>query len=359
MHVRFKKYVLRLVALMVIFGGTNSVADESAPDIFAFSSDLPKNQKRVVQKDLNFLTELTFNDSSGAGARLYGTPMDSVHLQKWLSDRSHYIVSENYKYEEHTKILATNSNYPNAGIDIYFEVPLTTKPKPLKGNQQVYVGMANIGSGIYRAGKRAKNLLSVDIPGIGAVTVNSPRTGIFKVGQGLFLPLLSDSDTWDSRGNSLKRLMMYFHEARHSDGNGKSLLFAHAPCPDNSTYAGFYGCDRNQNGPYTIGGTFLRSTVDTCSKCSQKEKEALRNLYADQFSRILTEGTFLNAPVSAAPVDSKADSCAALKNLNVTPLPQACSSQSAAQAPQSFPKTGPEPRPAWLDDAPEMIGATP
>jgi hypothetical protein len=291
--------------------------------------------------------------------------MDPANLQKWLSERSHYIVPENYKYQERMKVIVSNFVYPNADIPVYYEPPVAQKPPPPKSGEKVYVGMSNIGSSIYREGKRTKSLLSINVPGIGDVKMISPRVGIFKVGQGLFLPLLADVDSWDSAGNSLKRLMMYFHEARHSDGNGKSLGFGHAPCPPGSTYAGFYGCDRNQNGPYTIGGTFLRAAVSSCEKCSSAEKEALRNLYADQFSRILTAGLILNAASSGAPVDSKADSCAALKNLNIAvDSVAACSKASSSETAAALNQTAilnpnaPEHRPAWLNDAPE-IGVVP
>ena len=202
------------------------------------------------------------------------------------------------------------------------------------------VVMSNVGAGIYLDGKIKKSLMSVNIPGVGDLKINSPRTGIFKVGEGMFKPLLNDPNSFDdgssislsnSFANSVWRLGIFFHEARHSDGNGISLTFPHAVCPPGTVYAGFNACDRNLNGPYTIGATFLKKSVDNCSKCSSREKEALRNVYADSLSRVLKDAL---TPAAAAPnTDTLADSCDSMKKLGVdtSALANCKNPQSTAQ----------------------------
>lgn len=327
----------------------------SAPLSFLFASDLPARQKQTVLSDLNVLNQLQFSDQQGKASRVFGVPLNSENLKQWLSERSRYIVSETFNYSASVKVVTPNFIYPNADLLPYREV--TPKQKNNDDSQKIVTVMTNMGAHIYVQGKKAKNLLSADIAGIGPVTITSPRTGIFKVGEGLFVPLIKeDSNDYVSFGNSLRRLAVYFHEARHSDGNGKSLGFLHAPCPaSKGVLEGFYACDRNQNGPYTIEGSFLRSAVDSCRNCNRREKEALRNIYADKFNRVVTTGTVTGAAARLI-TDSASDTCKNLRALNVSAsAAAACRSGSAAgtAGENSATTRVPETRPAWLDDRAE------
>lgn len=322
---------------------------------FLFSSDLPAQQKQTVLADLNALNHIHYSDARKTGAKLFGVPLTTENLKKWLADRSHYVVGENFDYLSKIRVITPGAVYPKADLLPYREV--APPPSPEGSGGRVVTVMSNTGTQIYVRGKRTKNLLAVDIPGIGAVTVTSPRTGIFKIGAGLFVPVLQNGQSEDtdfiSMGNSLRRLAVYFHEARHSDGNGKSIGFLHAPCPaEKGVYAGSFACDRNQNGPYAIEGTFLRSTVDSCRACTRREKEALRNVYADKFNRLVKTGTVSGD--ERIPTDSAADTCKNLKALNVNASALAACN-SARRVQPSAPQTGPEVRPAWLDERPEGI----
>lgn len=339
--------VFRILLAAALFTPETAV---SRPLQFLFAADLPAHQKQTVLSDLEFLNRLQFRDTRGSGAKLFGTPVTSQNLKQWLAERSRYIVAENFKYSEKIKVVTPGIAYPNADLLPYREV--TPAPAPQGEGQRVVTVMTNTGAQVYIHGKRLKNLLAVEIAGIGPITISSPRTGLFKIGEGLFTPLLqNESNGHISFGNSLRRLAVYFHEARHSDGNGKSLGFLHAPCPDNKgVMAGRYACDRNLNGPYTIEGTFLRSAVDTCRDCSRKEKEALRNVYADKFNRVVRTGTVTDVSEQRILSDSTAETCKKLKVMNVSASSvAACNTQSQ---PAGAPTT-PELRPAWLDERPE------
>lgn len=348
MTLNFSVFVLATLMLPA------TVFSRSLP--FVFSSDMPAQQKQTVLSDLNALNHIRFSDAGGKGARIFGMPLTSENLKKWLADRSHYVVGENFDYPSKIRVITPGVVYPNANLMPYREV--APPPSPEGSGGRVVTVMSNTGTQIYVRGKNKKNLFAVDIPGVGAVTVISPRTGIFKIGAGLFFPVLQNEPTgFISIGNSLRRLAVYFHEARHSDGNGKSLGFLHAPCPaEKGVYAGSYACDRNQNGPYIIEGTFLRSTVDSCRNCTRKEKEALRNVYADKFNRVLRTGTVSGD--ERIPTDSAEDTCKNLKALKVSAAAlAACDSATRVRpaASQNDHGNGPEVRPAWLDERPEGI----
>lgn len=278
-----------------------------------FSKKIPNEQKKLMEYDLKNLSDLSFTDADQSGERLFKTPMTKDNLKKWLFDRSQYIVSEDYDMSKNMKPLQQTYKYPN---DIMPDFEKSTAA-PVTGN--ITVVMSNIGAAAYLGGKKAQALIGLDIPGHDVIPVKSPRVGIFKVGAGLFMPLLRNSDNYKTFGHSLKRLTTFFHEARHSDGNAKSLAFVHAVCPVDHMYGGYNACDRNTNGPYSIGATFLKASVENCSKCSESEKEALRVQYTDSFSRILTVARADETSEDAirAAQDTLRETCENLANLKI------------------------------------------
>jgi hypothetical protein len=174
---------------------------------------------------------------------------------------------------------------------------------------------------MYLGGKMQNAVFALKIPGQGEVAITSPRAGIFQVGAGLFQPLLKKSGgtSIDGLANSLSRLSVYFHEARHSDGNGSSLLFAHAVCPEGSAYSGYNACDKNLNGPYTIGAEFTGATLHNCVSCSESEKEALRNRQADAFSRVVAEYDLFVSNSDRMATDSIINSCKVFADMGIDP----------------------------------------
>jgi hypothetical protein len=150
----------------------------------------------------------------------------------------------------------------------------------------------NIGAVIYNAGKMQDTLFEAMLPGLEkAVEVRSPRTGIIQIGAGLFQPLLGrfgwQGEDIDTEVSRLVRLGAIFHEARHSDGHGKSLTFPHAVCPEGHDYAGRVVCDRSLNGAYAVGGLVERDLLQQCRNCTVAEKEAFRLYTMDSFNRII------------------------------------------------------------------------
>ena len=149
--------------------------------------------------------------------------------------------------------------------------------------------MQNLGAALYILGKEHSTLIGFKVPDGDIVAVRSPRTGIIQIGEGLFQNHDPSSKNLDSMSNRLFRLATFFHEAHHSDGNGESLTFEHALCPAGHLYAGYHACDRNLNGPYTIGATVMRMFANNCSECSVKQTEEMQLDSLDSFSRIIVQ----------------------------------------------------------------------
>ena len=96
------------------------------------------------------------------------------------------------------------------------------------------------------------------------------------------------------------RAGVLFHEARHSDGHGKTLGFMHAKCPATHDLAGLNACDAATNGPYTIGSEMHKYLMYACgSSCSELTMKALQVLYADQSSRTLESWQYPSASPGA------------------------------------------------------------
>ena len=247
-------------------------------------------------------------------ARLFNITPSAAKFELWLRERSKMVVPETFEISQSTiEVLDTNYQFPSS------EIPEFKVGKSVTPGGTVKTVMSNIGAGLYLASKQSGALLGINIPGIGKIAATSPRIGLFKIGEGQFMPLLrkSGGTDFESYANSLSRLAVFFHEARHSDGNGKSLGFLHAICPEDHNFAGYNACDENLNGPYTLGAAFLKSVVNDCTQCTDPEKEALRNVYMDSFARIIAEVPVTISPEIASANDTIRQTCASLVNLKI------------------------------------------
>ena len=208
-------------------------------------------------------------------------------LLKWLEERVSSITGDGLDLRSKVYVSDRSPDFPNRGMPILEEpvrVPSPTQPDGTP--RKVMTVMSNTGAVLYYSGKKSGVYLGVDLASIGKVEIRSPRSGIIRVGEGLF----SNSSTpteMASPGATLFRLGILFHEARHSDGNGKTLGFFHAVCPDGHDYAGFQACDRNLNGPYTVGAVAARALLASCGQCSETEKAKAALKVLDSFNRVI------------------------------------------------------------------------
>lgn len=258
-----------------------------------FTKTVPLKYRQLINQDLFVLKNILVDDPNLEAQNLFKMTPSSTNYEKWLAERVHYITSETFELEfPNVVVLKENHNYPNK---IFLDEQEPEKhsensdQSSTESSKKISSIMSHLAVAVYTNSKNYGILSGMDLPGIGIIGINSPRAGVVKVGNEHFLPDSTKGTKIhiDSQASSLSRLSVMFHEARHSDGNGKSLGFFHAVCPKGHNFSGYAACDLSINGAYATGATFLKSSIKHCEKCSEAEKEYLRNSYMDFYSRIL------------------------------------------------------------------------
>lgn len=264
-----------------------------------FGTDLPAGQVDAILGDLKFLkeTKLRISDEKTAKEFQRIFKIDprtdaSAALLGWLKERVKYVVSEKSDLEENMVDLG-ESKYPNnekADIEIATKTPNSSSTEK--------VVMNNISGPLYYAGKQDNVLLGYKVSGVEEpIPLRSPRAGILRVGEGLFSKLtVHDTLRSDSKIYSIWRLGSLFHEARHSDGNGKHVAFLHTACPEGHELAGYPACDNNLNGSYSVQYYFLQLVLSSCEaksfSCDENDKAAMKLMAKEAYGNILQTHPF-------------------------------------------------------------------
>ena len=258
------------------------------------SSKIKNVYKSKIERDLDVLNNINFQTAHPKTLQIMElTNLVSSSASKWLNERVKYIVEEEALSTEKLfsrktlYIEETNVSYPN--INSIINSTLSTSK-----TTDSYVLMSNLGAAIYLKGKSLNTLYSLKISNGNfkskiKVKIDSPRSGVIQIGEGFFQRGLTiNNENENAISNSINRLATIFHEARHSDGNGPSLAFAHSICPNGHDYAGEYACDENLNGPYIIGALMNLEMLKSCEdNCSARENETLKIIALDQIQRIM------------------------------------------------------------------------
>ena len=278
---------------------------------FTFSSKVPKAHKKTLIKDIERMKLLQFEHSESERdvLSLLGIEeLNAVELEHWLQKRVSIIIDEKafsprkiFK-QENILVHKENVTYPNADIIPYsLNNPEEETAQEDEGLSPLVV-MTNAGASIYLEGKKKKQLLKFKLPNglfsTETIVVNSPRVGILQIGEGLFNRRFNiNNNEPDSISNSIHRLGVLFHEARHSDGHAESLAYVHALCPRGHDLEGFYACDENSNGPYTVSAQVVSEMLKACGDlCTEREREILLLTVLDSQSRVL-QNTFTGEAV--------------------------------------------------------------
>lgn len=257
---------------------------------------VPQSQARSLELDLGRLNQFNYlNDfTDHATALILKTkgPITGQVLKRWLDERVSLIVSETLDLESSIRVAPGVAIYPEPktfpSLDSPPAPPQGTPQTPDQPQRKVYTVMSNMGAGLYLMAKENRVLLALKKSEGNLLPLVSPREGFIQIGEGLFLPKLRvNEQVQDAPANSVSRLSTLFHEARHSDGHGASLGFMHAICPEGHSYAGHPACDKNLNGPYSVGAQVMKTLTQACGDCSTKEKTILKMIEADSRSRIL------------------------------------------------------------------------
>lgn len=244
---------------------------------------VPENERDLIDLDVSTLSELNLSISNYDLQVIGVGSFSGPELVNWLTTRVNFIVGESYDYGENANILGSQTYRPqvfskNLLEDLLEQNSLTTI-------------MVNLGGALYRYGKQNSRLLSLDVGGQ-RVYIKSPRVGVIQIGEGLFSAWSVKSSARDSLANSLIRLSVFFHEGRHSDGNGENVTFPHAMCPDWHDYGGNYSCDNSTNGPYVVDSVMLKNLQGACEDCSNTEIQTFKAFQADAESRMLSGATW-------------------------------------------------------------------
>ena len=273
-------------------------------DIY-LSKSIKGKLRDKIEKDLSALDQIQFkSDSLKPTLRIMGLKELNAHTANdWLNQRVNYVVSENALSLFNLLIRRViyvdreNVDFPNAEIAPYsLEMMDQSKMQLQAGlnSEKAMTVMSNIGSALYLSGKNDHKVLGMKISrglfrSSEKVAVDSPRAGIIQIGEGLFAKELAVNPNDEKAfANTVFRMGTFFHEARHSDGNGESLGFLHALCPKGHDYEGQAACDENLNGPYSVGMVMMAEMSRACDdKCSARESETLKLLVLDSANRIL------------------------------------------------------------------------
>lgn len=271
-----------------------------------FSTKVKNSQEKALKKDLKVLSEFNFSEE-GSEDTLYFFGIESLtneDLEEWLDARVNWIIPE-MEMSKLKLIEGESAKYPQNGL------PTIEMPSAKPSGKGVVV-MSNIGTALYFAGKQAKRQMGLKIKTSlfkrEKVMIDSPRIGILMIGEGLFMNRLQiNRRDEDAKANSLGRLQTLFHEARHSDGHGKHLGFFHAVCPKDHDYAGLNACDRNMNGPYSIGSNLMKEFIKNCEDCSEAENEVMKLVWLDSLNRVIKDSEVIseneNAEIKTLEID--------------------------------------------------------
>lgn len=257
------------------------------------SIKIPEEQAKLLESDLEYLNQFQFTEKAEPDTlEIMGLKeLTSKSARKWLERRIKYIIPSQEASAKGNQLILLEDNYifDNDDIQPELEFPKKNNEKPKKKGMVI---MSNFGAMVYFIGKSTSQLLGLNIEtrrhGTELVIGSSPRAGVMSIGPGLFTQRvdINNKDT-QSDINKLARIAVFFHEARHSDGNSEHLSFFHALCPKGHDYANINACDKNLNGPYTIGALYTKEVAKNCTECNDYEREILKLRYLESKNRVL------------------------------------------------------------------------
>lgn len=247
-----------------------------------FDSSVPQDQVSILKNDIRYLYKTPVTKTDSEFVSITGLKSGSgEHMHNWVLNRVRYIIGENFDLQRNMFEVKK----------LLFKFPNTPLPDEIYADkiEEVKTVMTNIGGALYLGGKMEDILIGLKMDNE-LVSIKSPRVGILQVGEGLFYEGFQiNRKNKMASSNSISRLGTLFHEARHSDGNGKSTGFVHSICPSGHAYAGYAACEFSGNGSYTVGALSERHMLKNCTDCTTEEQTVLSAAIADSFDRIFSK----------------------------------------------------------------------
>lgn len=269
--------ILKVLPLLLLLGcglpikNHRSLSGEAPAGKVAvrFDDSVPSNQRALVDKDLEILSNAGFVDQSEANI-LDIPDFSNRSLKQWLETRFSYLVGENYDTSGRVERSLQYQPFLSEVIGPFSSTTI----------------MRNAGGAVYLAGKEEGILYSLLVGGF-RLFITTPRVGIFQIGEGLFTTILVPGTKADDDINSYLRLATDFHEARHDDGSGDNAAFPHEKCPSGD-YEGQYACDKSTDGPYPVGRVIVQKFRNQCTWCTSAQLANLDLQIADLNGRVLS-----------------------------------------------------------------------
>lgn len=250
----------------------------------SFHSSIDNNQSILLKNDLKYLFNSNYSLSNPDFMSVTGiSKTQGPELFNFLANRIRSIVGENFKMSETSFFQRSDFAFPKTPLPDLTSVAESAQPF-FESREQI--SMTNIGAALYIGGKSAKKLLGIELDGT-RVYATSPRIGILQIGEGLFHPDMLVNQNISATSNSISRLATLFHESRHSDGTGIDTGFIHVRCPKEHDFENLAVCDKNSNGPYTVGALAEKILLQNCINCSEIEKTQLEANIIDSLSRVI------------------------------------------------------------------------
>ncbi len=275
---------------------------------FLYSKKIPLYQIKTLEKDLSAFEKFNIyhfgREEDDELLKIFNlTDLNSYNLKKWLHKRVSIILDSDpsYRFYYPFVVESLNQRYPKTP----FPAKKFTKQRGDHSQHSMSTDklkiMNNVGAKLYFYGKKNHSLISIN-PKLVSIANNgrrdrvfsktffitSPRNGLIQLEKDFFTYSYNIFKN-EGPGAQIFRLSVLFHEARHSDGNGKHLAFFHYYCPKDHLYAGQGACDNNTNGPYSVGAHVIRKLTERCSSCTSREREILKMKYLDNLSRIIVD----------------------------------------------------------------------
>lgn len=225
-----------------------------------FSKNLASELSESLNYDIdslnNYRIESTGNDLNKL---LEIEQFDSTTLRNWLTKRINYVVEKDFDIEYRN--MTSDALMTNIGA--FYS---------LLGQEESYKYEFKI-----QTSDREFNIVT-----------DSPEIGLIQTSD-LIISSRFNIDHADLKSfiNSLNRLAVLFHEARHSDSTSENPGFQHVECPINHDYEGRKVCDQEFNGPNNIAFNLVKALINNCEgKCRNSQKEMLKLRILDSQYRI-------------------------------------------------------------------------
>lgn len=285
---------MRFILTLSLLSLATAAFSASEYGAMKFHSSVPADQLKAMTTDLNYLFHNPITASDEEFKNSLGISQNSgPQMHNWLVNRVRYIIGESFELNDQNIRVRTGYIFPSTPIP---EIEGSADVAQSAGEDDgIKTVMSNLGSALYLVGKKGMktgNTMTPILYGLAldgeTVYATSTRVGIIQVGEGLFFKDFRVTENELAPANSISRLGTFFHEARHSDGNGSSTGFAHARCPVTHPYANNFACEKSSNGSYSVGALTLRNLLANCGACTESEKTKLELLVYDSFSRILS-----------------------------------------------------------------------